>query len=163
MLIESVRGLRDGFVVMWGRLRELRKRRQDFLVGSSLELGPGLLYDRRFVRERVGKTEFDQLIAGEEPKRGNPASATEEGVGRDFFTTLEADESFFEAQYVTADDPNVLCDEVEEICVVKQTPCSILPEDPSMYLAYTSQLRVCERKDKGMLSRSMRLQFLKAP
>ena len=59
MLIQSVRGLRDGFVVMWGRLGELRERRQDFLIGSSLELGPGLLYDGRFVRERVGKTEFD--------------------------------------------------------------------------------------------------------
>ena len=118
MLIESVGGLRDGFVVMWGRLGELRKRRQDFLVGCSLELGPGLLYDSRFVRERVGKTEFDQLIAGEELKRGNPASATEEGVGGDLFASLEADASFFEARYVTAEDPNVLCDEVEEICVV---------------------------------------------
>ena len=118
MLIESVRGLRDAFVVMWGLLDELRKKRQDFLVGSSLELGPGLLSDSRFVRESVGKTKFDQLIAGEELKRGNPASATEEGVGGDFFTSLEADESFFEAQYVTAEDPNVLCDEVEEICVV---------------------------------------------
>ena len=118
MLIESVRGLRDGFVVMWGRLDELRERCQDFLVGSSLELGPGLLYDNRFVRERVGKTKFDQLIAGEKLKRGNPASATEEGVGGYFFTSLEADESFFEAQYVTTEDPNVLCNEVEEICVV---------------------------------------------
>ena len=110
MLIESVRGLRDRFVVMWGRLAELRKRRQDLPVGSSLELGPGLLYDSRFVRERVGKTEFDQLIAGEELKGGNPASATEKGIGGDFFASLEADESFFEAQYVTAEDPNVLCD-----------------------------------------------------
>ena len=132
MLIESVRGLHNGFVVMWGRLGELRKRRQDFLVGSSLELGPGLLYDSRFVRERIGKTEFDQLIAGEELKRENPANATEDGVRGDFFTGLEADESFFEAQYVTAEDPNVLCDEVKEICLVKQTPCSILPDNSNM-------------------------------
>ena len=142
MLIKPVRGLCDGFVVMWGRLGELGKRRQDFLVGSSLEIGPGLLYDCRFVRERVGQTELDPLIAGEELERGNPASATEEGVGGDLFTCLEADESLFEAQYITAEDPNILCDEVEEICVVKQTPCSILPEDPSKCLACTSRLRV---------------------
>ena len=142
MLIKSVRGLCDGFMVMRGRLGELGKRRQDFLVGSSLELGPGLLYDSRFVRERVGKTEFDQLIAGEKLERGNPARATEDGVGGDFFTTFEADELFFEAQYVTAEDPHVLCDEVEEICVVKQTPSSILPEDPSMCLACTSTSRL---------------------
>ena len=55
------------------------------------------------------------------------------------------------------------CDEIEEICVFKQTPCAVLPEDPSICLAWTSRLRVCQRKDKGMLSRSMRLQFLQSP
>ena len=104
---------------MRGRLGELRERRQNFLVGSSLELGPRLLYDGRFLRERVRKTEFDQLITGKELKRGNPASAPAEGGGGDFFTRAEAEEPFFEAQYVTAEDPNVLCDEVEEICMVE--------------------------------------------
>lgn len=48
MLIESVRGLRDGFVVMLGRISKLRKRRQDFLVGGSSELCPEFLYGSRF-------------------------------------------------------------------------------------------------------------------
>ena len=54
MPIESVRGLRDGFMVMLGRIGKLRKRSQDFLVGGSFELCPGFLYGRRFVRKGVG-------------------------------------------------------------------------------------------------------------
>lgn len=50
MLIESVRGLRDGFVVMLGRIGKLRKRGQDLLVGGSFELRQNFLCGSRFVR-----------------------------------------------------------------------------------------------------------------
>lgn len=50
---------------------------------------------------------------------GKPACAAEEGVGRDSFTVLKADEAFFEGEDISAKDLDVLSDQVKEIGVVK--------------------------------------------
>ena len=59
MLIVSVRDLRDGFVVVLGRIGKLREWRQDLFVGGSFELCPGFLYGSRFVGKGLGKAQFN--------------------------------------------------------------------------------------------------------
>ena len=61
---------------------------------------------------------------------GDPACAAEEGIREDFFTGLKADETFIEAQDVCAVDLDIFSNEVKKVCVVEETACAVLPENP---------------------------------
>lgn len=90
-VVESMRGVGDGFLVVWRGCGEPGEGGDDLVVGFGFEFGPVWVVGCGLV-DAVGETELGGLVGGEEVREiRSPACAAQKHVRGDFGSVFEPD------------------------------------------------------------------------